>query len=65
MQYKTIQGDTWDMAAYKSLGDENETSRLIMANSQIADTVIFSAGVILNVPDTVSKESTNIPPWRR
>ncbi len=65
MQYKTIQGDTWDTAAYKSLGDENETSRLIMANSQFADTVIFSAGVILDVPDTVSRENTNIPPWRR
>lgn len=65
MQYKTIQGDTWDMAAYKSLGDENETSRLIMANSQIADTVIFSAGVILDVPDKAINEATNIPPWRR
>ena len=30
--YKTTQGDTWDMIAYKQLGSTNYTDQLICAN---------------------------------
>lgn len=64
--YTTIQGDTWDMIAYKYMADgEKGVSRLIMLNSQFADVVRFSAGLTLNIPDDVYGTVTEIPPWRR
>ena len=65
MRYRTVQCETWDMIAYKLLGNENEITRLITENSSLPDKVIFSAGDALEVPESVSKESTSIPPWRR
>ncbi len=65
MQYKTIQGDTWDLIAFKLWGNENGLTRLISLNSQHAGTVIFPAGVILEVPDNAAEKIITIPPWRR
>lgn len=64
--YVTRSGDTWDMIAYKYMADgEKGVSRLIMLNSKFADTVIFPAGIALNIPDDVYDTATDIPPWRR
>lgn len=66
MLYRTQDHDTWDMIAYRHCIDtEQGVSRLIGANSVYADTVFFSAGVILTIPDFVYQDDTNIPPWRR
>ena len=65
---KTRQGDTWDVLAKKIYGDECFMGELIKANIHFRKTVIFSAGVVLNVPeiDTTSKAyEANLPPWKR
>lgn len=64
----TIQGDTWDIIAYRLYGNERLMHILINANIQHRKTVIFPAGVVLNVPeiDTTSAEyEKNLPPWKQ
>ena len=63
--YKTTQGDTWDMIAYKQLGRTNYTDQLICANLEHVGTLIFRAGVTLNLPEITDTTSWNLPPWKR
>lgn len=63
--YTTIQGDTWDIIAFKTVGDEYLMSEIIDANLDHRETVIFSAGVTLIIPDTEVTESQPLPPWKR
>ncbi len=63
--YTTILGDTWDVIALKTLGDEKYTGRLIEKNIELADTVIFSAGTSIKIPDISVEEAATLPPWKR
>lgn len=64
--YMTIQGDTWDMIAYKLYGDETRMSDLISANQTHASTVVFSGGIRLTAPSIEAQTSpSNLPPWKR
>ncbi|OBZ08045.1 tail protein X [Bacillus sp. FJAT-26390] len=65
MTYMTSQGDTWDMIAYKLYGSAKMLPLLIKANGQNAGTVIFSAGLLLQVPTAPEELPTDLPPWRR
>lgn len=65
MSYVTVQGDTWDGIALKTLGDERYMSQLIENNIEHADTVSFSAGVVLHIPDVKLETSATLPPWKR
>lgn len=49
--YKTIQGDTWDLIAYKLFGSEKYMKNLIEANWPLLDVLIFPSGIELTVPD--------------
>ncbi|SDD89882.1 tail protein X [Sporomusa acidovorans] len=64
-KYTTALGDTWDIIAYKMYGDERQISVLIEANPEYRETVIFSADVIIQVPDVAAVTSTVLPPWKR
>lgn len=63
--YTTVSGDMWDAVAYKAMGDEKHTDKLMKANLQYRDTVIFSAGVVLDIPDVEPTYSAALPPWKR
>lgn len=62
----TVEGDTFDSLALKYYTDEKLASAIIQANPDYCDTLIFEAGVALNIPDvsTVTIPET-LPPWRR
>mgnify|MGYP002852995129 CR=1 FL=1 len=65
-KYRTIQGDTWDIVAYRvypDIGGEKLLHYLIDANSDYIDTVIFPAGVVLNVPEIDIPKPSTLPPW--
>jgi phage tail protein X len=62
--YSTVQGDTWDLIAWKIYGDESLMSLLLEANPSHAETAIFPAGVALLLPD-VPEDTSNLPPWKR
>lgn len=67
-QMKTLQGDTWDMLAFRAYGNEKMMDVLIKANFEHRDVVVFSHGTIINVPDidlTSSEFESNLPPWKQ
>lgn len=63
--YTTVQGDTWDMIAYKRLGSTDYTDRLINANTEHLGIFLFPAGVTLRLPEITEKTSESLPPWKR
>lgn len=63
--YTTVSGDMWDSIAFKALGNEIYTDRLIKANLQYRETVIFPAGVVLMLPAIEPESSAALPPWKQ
>lgn len=64
----TQQGDTWDILSKRLYGDEHFMEKLIQANYKHRKTVLFSYGVVINVPaiDVANSAiSKNLPPWKR
>lgn len=64
--YTTVLGDTWDMIAYKVYGKEKYAKELVEANIKYVETVIFSAGIVLIIPEiTITSNNSSLPPWKR
>ncbi len=63
--YKTTQGDTWDLISFRVYGSESFMDKLIKANPDHQDIVIFPAGIELITPVVDSQQSVNLPPWKR
>ena len=67
-KYTTISGDTWDIISKRVYDNELFLNVLITANIEHSKTVIFPAGVELEIPDidiTSTKYDANLPPWKR
>lgn len=63
--YTTIQGDMWDLIAFKVYGRENYISKLLAANENLKDIVVFPSGVEIICPASDAETSSILPPWRR
>ena len=63
--YTTIQGDMWDSIAKKKYGTEHAMNILLEANQEHRDTVVFSAGIVLTLPEYEAPSPDAMPPWRR
>ena len=63
--YTTVQGDTWDMIAYRKLGSTDYTDQLVSANPDPDAKLLFPAGVTLRLPEIEEKPNANLPPWKR
>lgn len=65
--YSTIQGDMWDIIAWRVYGTAKYVHVLMQANPDHIRTYMFGAGVRLRVPVLSPEESiaANVPPWRR
>ncbi|MGG1391971.1 tail protein X [Brevibacillus brevis] len=66
--YTTNAGDMWDWIAYKTMGSEYFMPQLIEANLKHRETVVFSSGIVLVVPDignVTTQDTSNLPPWKR
>lgn len=62
-KYTTIQGDTWDLIAYKIWGSEYLLPLLFEVNQKYRDVVIFSGAVDLAVPKIDTSIYTARPNW--
>ena len=62
--YTTSQGNMWDSISYACYGTEKHMHLLLDANQEHRDTVVFSAGVVLSVPDAPEAASEVLPPWK-
>lgn len=63
--YTTVQGDTWDAIAKKTLGDEYRMVEMIEANAKYRETVIFPGGISLTIPELEAENTLDLPPWKR
>lgn len=63
--YSTVQGDCWDGIAKRLYGTEAAMNVLLEANPNYIDTAVFSAGVVLTVPEYEAPRTSLLPPWRR
>lgn len=63
--YTTVQGDCWDGIAKRLYGTEAATNVLLEANQDYNDITVFSAGVVLTVPEYEAPRTNLLPPWRR
>lgn len=63
--YVTQQGDTWDLIALHTMGSEKYMSQLMEANYAHRETVIFSSGIKLIIPEITEPIPSNLPPWKR
>ena len=63
--YRTVQGDMWDSIAKILNGSESGMTKLLEANGDYADIVVFPAGITLVVPDWEAPKTSRLPPWRR
>lgn len=61
--YTTKQGQTWDEIALEVYGDEIYADYLMQSNYAELDTLIFSAGTVLNTPDLEQEAGGDMPPW--
>lgn len=64
MTTTTKLGDTWDIISYRELGSCRWTERLINLNRAHVETLIFAAGVELELPDVSNERKSKLPPWR-
>jgi phage tail protein X len=63
--YITVQGDTWDLIAYKVYGNEIYADVLMQSNYPYLDFFVFPADIVLNVPEVSrSEDDFEIPEWR-
>lgn len=62
---RTIQGDTWDILAYRAYGNEHLMNILLAANPDLVDVAVFSSGTRVAVPDVQEPAESAPPPWRR
>ena len=67
-EYVTVEGDTWDLIAWKVFKSARYLPELMNANRDnipAQDTVIFSAGTRIKIPDVSRETKKSTPPWKR
>jgi len=65
MAYTTIQGDTWDLIAFKVYGAETYADFLMSKNFPLLDLLVFPSGIIVETPDLPEELASSLPAWRR
>lgn len=63
--YTTIQGDTWDLISFKLFGSEKYMKNLIEANWPLLETLVFSSGTVITVPDLPEESDEDAQFWRQ
>lgn len=64
--YTTVQGDTFDIVAFKVFGNEKMIGVLLEANPSQKDVYSFDAGVKLFIPENATLINNDpVPPWQR
>lgn len=67
VEYTALEGDRWDLIAWRAYNDGNAYGPIIQANPHVPIRATIAAGTILFIP--VSERSTvdaaGLPPWKR
>ncbi len=66
--YTTVSGDTWDLVAWKMYGKEVWADKIMQANMDKLDYMVFPDNLQLIIPDIESFSGTTVssdaPEWR-
>lgn len=66
-EYTTVEGDRWDLIAYRAYGDPGRVDGIIRSNPGLAVNGLLPAGITLQIP-VIPEETANetiLPPWKR
>ena len=65
--YTTVLGDMFDSIAKQFYGNERRMDVLISANPEHMETVLFSAGTVIRLPELSAEKrrQDTLPPWRK
>lgn len=67
-KYITVAGDTFDTVAYRFYGQERYCDKLMDANRDLLDYLIFPAGLEMTIPSmdsfTNDDVASDFPDWR-
>ena len=62
----TVQGQAWDQLSLNAYGSETHMGKLLPANSEELDTLLFSGDVAVAIPQIeVRAASKSVPPWEK
>lgn len=61
--YRTKKGDTWDNIAFLLWGNEYLMLELIKSNWKHRETIVFSEGITLLIPDIETDDAEDAPEW--
>lgn len=61
--YRTKKGDTWDNIAFSLWGNEYLMLELIKLNWKHRETIVFSEGITLLIPDIETDDTEDAPDW--
>ena len=65
-EHITVEGDTFDALALRYYGKDRLAWKIIQANPDYCDTLIFEAGIVLIIPDNSDVVlPQTLPPWRQ
>jgi hypothetical protein len=64
-KYTTVSGDMWDKIAHSQMGDAMHKDKLMLANREHAHTYIFTAGIVLSIPEVPPEIAAGLPPWKQ
>lgn len=64
-EYRTIQGDSFDAISFRLWGSEHYMRKLMDANPDYMDVLLFGPGIVLQIPDFTPppKTASGLPPW--
>jgi phage tail protein X len=68
VEYVTLEGDRWDLIAYKAYGDITMMGLITAANKSVPLLPTINEGTRLRIPVMVierSVDNSKLPPWKR
>lgn len=68
MEYRTVQGDTWDRISNIFYNTEYFVHTLLQANPELVDIVIFSSNTSVQIPSieiSSYADNSRLPPWKK
>lgn len=65
--YTALEGDRWDLIAWRAYNDGTKYGPIIEANSHVPIRPTIAAGTILFIPviERPTVDAASLPPWKR
>lgn len=61
----TVQGQAWDMLSLARLGSEKSMGRVLQANVNEMDALLFAGNLRIEIPERENDAARSLPPWER